>query len=90
MTRSSIRFFALAAVLSLSACAEVISERTSTIQHERDTLTVRTQTLQVGERVYDVSRVEWRNRSQRCLVDSPGSCQAAASELKNDARLGGR
>lgn len=64
----------------LTACAEVLAERTSTVEVRGKTYPVTTQTLQVGERVYDVSRVNVRGRTERCLIDSPGDCQAAALE----------
>ncbi|GFE51237.1 hypothetical protein So717_29900 [Roseobacter cerasinus] len=67
-------------MLMLTACAEVLSERTSTVEVRGKTYPVKTQTLKAGERVYDVSRVNVRGRTERCLIDSPGDCQAAALE----------
>lgn len=73
-------FLCVAAVAS--GCGEVLETRLSTVTYQGDSYTVRTETVQVGDRVYDVSRVTVGAVTKQCLVDSPGSCEAAVAEAK--------
>lgn len=77
-------------VMLLNACGEVLNVRTSTVEYLGRSYTVTTETIQSGNRTYDVSRVRVNGRTVTCLVDSPGDCEAAVEQAINAVKGGDR
>jgi hypothetical protein len=71
-----------AGALLLAGCGEVIDVRESTVNYQGESYPVRTETVRSGGRTYDVSRVRVGARTEQCIIDSPGDCEAAAARAK--------
>lgn len=67
---------------AVSGCSQVISEQQSTITVDGRTFPLITQTMQSGDRTFEVSFVVVKNQRRQCLKDSPGDCEAATRESR--------
>jgi len=76
------KLLGLATVLLVAACAQVTNERRSTIDVDGRTFPLVTQTVQSGNRTYDVSYVIVKNERRQCRPESPGDCEATAKETR--------
>lgn len=72
----------IVAMVSVAACSTVIDERRSSIVVDGKTFPLVTQTIQSGDRTYEVTYVIAKNERRLCIPDSPGDCEGAAKESR--------
>lgn len=74
----------LSTIFLVTACGDVVNERTSTVTVRGATFPVVTQTINNGGRTYDVSRVSVNNTTRLCDLQLTGDCESAVrTELDN-------
>ncbi|QJF52200.1 hypothetical protein [Roseobacter ponti] len=76
-------FVALAATLSLSACASVTNEQRGTITVEGVEYTTLTRTYQQDNRTWTTGDVIVFGRTYGCDTRTPGACERAVTRLRN-------
>ena len=69
---------------TLGACAEVVSESSSTIVVDGRSYELRTSVVQGSEGTYERSAVVVKNGLYTCLPASPGDCKAAVRRAHNE------